>query len=222
MPSHTGTMTLSIVQALPSRVIAQSDKLARLIHNHVGPSIGASIGSSAALVAKLAPASTAAPSEDTRDGVGWEGVRTEEDLRPQVFDRLYAEGVQGISTDSLLVMQKVEGKDGRGWGDWGDYDVLVPRLAEALRGRTRRLAVDVLYAEKDWLIGDGGESKGAKWFDQCWDPAKFGDVIEFRRRMVKGADHDGIWNLRWGAAQEVYGRIGHADGPTTPDPCVEN
>jgi hypothetical protein len=85
----------------------------------------------------------------------------------------------------------------------------VPRLAEALRAEGKRLRVDVFYAENDSLIGDGG-SKGPRWFDQCWDAQHCGDVIDYCRTIVTGADHDRIWNLRWGAVQKVFERIGQS------------
>jgi hypothetical protein len=83
-------------------------------------------------------------------------------------------------------------------------------LREVLRGEGRRLRVRVFYAEKDALTGDGGAaSKGAKWFDGCWEGD--GDVIDYQSRTVQGADHDSVWGLRWGAMQEVFESIGDSD-----------
>jgi hypothetical protein len=160
------------------------------------------------LVAKMTRTPADPPREDTCEGMDRDGAKLEEQLRPHIITRVYADGVKGVGTDAILLMHKVNGTAGHGWSDWGDYDVLVPRLVEILREKGKRLTVDVWYAEKDWMIGDGGESKGAKWFDQCWDEEKCGDVVEYRRAVVKGADHDGIWNLRWGCVQTVFERAG--------------
>ncbi len=201
LPSHTNSMLLSIVQSLPASVIGRTDKLASLLVKRIGPVLGVCFGASQALVAKITPASSTQESED----VAREGAEFEEEIWPKIIESVYAEGVQGVSSDAVLFMRKANGT--AGWSDWGDYDVLVPRLAEHLRTAGKRLSVDVFYAESDYMIGDGG-SKGPKWFDKCWDSQNCGDVIDYRATTVKGADHDGIWNLKWGAVQEVFERIG--------------
>lgn len=207
LPSHTGRTALSMVQLLPTSVINKTDKLAKLINNHVGPALGASVGFSLALVAKLGPTTAFKGHEDAEEhghDRAPEGARFEEDLWPKVIARIYAEGVRGIGSEAVLLMHKAADAAGSGWSDWGDYDQLVPRLAEALRAAGRRLRLDVFYAEKDMMIGHGRESKGARWFDSCWEQTRCADVVQYRSTTVMGADHDGIWNLRWGMMQEVF------------------
>lgn len=184
-------------------MVNKADKLFRLI-NHVDPLLGATSGVSMAVVAKLTPREMPVPNSVP------EGATFEEDLWPTIMERIYAEGVQGVSSEALLVLQKVgaaDGMPGSGWSDWGGYDKLVPRLAEALRAAGGRLRVVVFYAEKDALTGDGG-GKGSLWFDRCWDADSRGEVIDYQSRIVEGADHDRIWHLRWGAVQEVFGTVG--------------
>jgi hypothetical protein len=87
---------------------------------------------------------------------------------------------------------------------------LVPRLAEGLRAAGRKVRLEVFYAETDTLTGDGGvASKAGKWFDGLWEGDVRG-VMEYGSRTVKGADHDGIWWLRWGAVQQVFEAVGKA------------
>ncbi|RFU79340.1 alpha beta hydrolase fold family [Trichoderma arundinaceum] len=199
LPCHTGSMGMSIIQSLPASVIGSVDKVARLINNHIGPFVGASLGFSSSFVTKLMPVP---PQQGC--AVLDEEARLEEELWPAVIKRIYSEGIQGTSSDAILLMQKGGGM--AGWSDWGDYDTLIPRLADALRVSGRRLRVDVFYAENDFMIG-GGHSKGAKWFDGCWDAQNCRDVIDYCSAAVKGADHDGIWRLRWGVPQKVLEKI---------------
>ena len=199
LPKHTSSTALAIAQSLPASVLNHTDKAARLINNHIGPLVGASFGISYGLAAKVLPAQTTAPA---LEATAREGTRFEERIWPLVIERIYAEGVRGLSSDAILFMQK-----GRttGWSDWGDYDTAVRRIAENLRAAGKRLTVDVFYAEKDRLIGDGG-SEGPRWLDQCWAP--YGDVFDYRSTTVQGADHDAIWKLKWGAAQAIFQRVG--------------
>ncbi|KAL7784670.1 hypothetical protein V8C37DRAFT_413270 [Trichoderma ceciliae] len=199
LPSHTGSTAMSIVQSLPVSFIGSVDKVARLINNHIGPFVGVALDFSLSLMNKLTPVLL-------QQGcvVIDKDARFEEELWPAVIKRIYTEGIQGTSSDAILLMQKVDGM--AGWSDWGDYDTLMPRLAEALRASGRRLRVDVFYAENDFMIGSG-HSKGAEWFNRCWDSQNCRDAIDYCSTAVKGADHDGIWHLRWGVSQKVFEKI---------------
>ena len=55
LPSHTDSTLLSIIQLLPAGIIGMSDKLQKLINNHIGPAIGMTFGVSAVAVSKLQP-----------------------------------------------------------------------------------------------------------------------------------------------------------------------
>jgi len=201
LPSHTSSTALAAVQSLPAGVVGQTDKLARLINNHIGPSLGICFGFSASLIASCMPAT---PKDANRPELR-EGTEREEELWPEMLRHIYADPVKGLGEDAVMLLQKASAKSG--WSDWGDYDLLVPKLVEALRTAGRRLTVDVFYAENDFLIGDAG-SKGPRWFDQCWSVPEYGDVIEYSQTTVQGADHDRMWNLRWGAAQTALERVG--------------
>ncbi|KAK0711911.1 hypothetical protein B0H67DRAFT_491118 [Lasiosphaeris hirsuta] len=211
LPSHSSLFVPSLLKVLPAGLIGHTDKFARLFNNHIAPAFASSLGLSQALGAKLSPAS--APATVPRSEGGGqggdddngapEGAQFEDDVFPKIIERIYAEGMSGISSEAVLLLQKVEGM--AGWGDWADYDELVPRLVGALGAAGRRLRVDVFYGERDVMIGDAG-SKGPAWLDRCWGELG-GNVVDYRSRVVEGADHDGVWNLRWGAVQEVFGRV---------------
>ncbi|KAK0648581.1 hypothetical protein B0T16DRAFT_456048 [Cercophora newfieldiana] len=206
LPSHTGSALLGFVGMLPKGLISRTDSLARLIATRVGPAIGVSSGLVMKMIPtslfKSAPAGTEGGEEEVDED--WE---FENGIWGRVIDKMYEGGVEGISEDALLFMKKGDAESG--WGEWGDYDRLVPRLVEGLRASGRKLRVDVFYAEKDHMIGDAG-SKGAVWFDGCWEPegGEYGDVLEYRKKTIKGADHDSIWSMRWNVAREVLGRVG--------------
>ncbi|KJZ70236.1 hypothetical protein HIM_10384 [Hirsutella minnesotensis 3608] len=199
-PSHTSSTTFSLVQVLPVSIVSNFDKLARLINNHVGPILGVSYGLAQTLLAKF----TSPPQQVKTEGTVREGAEFEDQLRPKVIERIYAEGIQGISADAVVLMKKGDGLTG--WSDWGDYDTFVPRLAESLRASGKKLSVDVFYAEHDFVIGDAG-SRGPLWFDECWNVPRRSDILDYHSMTVKGADHNGIWDLRWGAMQTVFERI---------------
>ena len=211
-------MPLALLQSLPAGVISHTDKLVRLVGGHVAPALGTSAGvlgrlggASALWSGATATATTtaaagvgASSSEGGGGGAGAEGaVKEEERVWPGVLRRIYEEGVVGVSDDALLLLQKGAGAE-TGWGGWGDYDGLVPRLADGLRAAGRRVRLEVFYAETDTLTGDGGvASKAGKWFDGLWE-GDVQDVVEYGSRTVRGADHDGIWWLRWGAVRQVF------------------
>lgn len=156
LPKHTGSTLLSIVQSLPSHVIGNTDKLARLINNHLGPFVGNSIGLSVGLISRLLPRQKARPPSRKDEATEVGSAEFEAQLWPNIINHIYTKGVQGISSDAVLFMQK--GIDG--WGNWGDYDTGIPRLAGALRAAGKRLRVDVFYPESDLFIGGGEDAKG--------------------------------------------------------------
>ena len=194
---------VSVLQSLPAGMIAQIGNLRRFVNfGAVGAVVRVSAGGSAAAV-KWAKAKG---EEEFAEGVDAATVEMEESLHAGILERSVEGSGEGLSHNALLVMQKVKNVcGGTGWADWGDYDVLVPRLVRRLRETGRRIEVDVFYAERDGMIGGAGEGKGAKWFDGLWEGT--GGVVGYRRRVLGGADHDSIWFVRWGGVQGVFGRI---------------
>ncbi|KAK3297801.1 uncharacterized protein B0H64DRAFT_458349 [Chaetomium fimeti] len=212
LPTHTASLPLSLLQSLPPSLISHTDKLIRLVGGHIAPALGTSAGVLNRLggASALWSGATSSPA-DGEEGAASGEVREEERVWPGVMRRVYEEGVAGVSDEALLLLQRGAGAEG-GWGDWGDYDGLVPRLGEGLRAAGRRVRMEVFYAESDTLTGDGGVvSKGGKWFDGLWEGGE-GGVVEYGSRTVKGADHDGIWWLRWGAVQQVFEAVGETGG----------
>lgn len=203
LPSHTGSTAFQIVHLLPAGLIGQTDKLVKLVNNYIGPIIGSSAALSLGVIAKVSSATLVNEGEGQQSAAA--DVKMEEAMGSKIMDRIYAEGYQGLSSEAVLLMQKTS--SGAGWSDWGDYDKLIPRLASVLRATERRLRVDIFYAEKDSLIGNAG-SKGPQWLDDCWSAPGNEDAIDYRSRVVDGADHDTVWNFKWGAMQEVFERIG--------------
>jgi pimeloyl-ACP methyl ester carboxylesterase len=203
LPSHTDSTLLSIIQLLPAGIIGMSDRLQKLINNHIDPAIGMAFGVSAVAVSKLRP-KTIPPVEQ----LGLEDpALLERNLYNETIERIYKEGIQGTSQDSIVFMQKVNGMNG--WDTWSDYDALVPLLSEALRAAERKLTIDVLYAENDSWIGNR-ESRGPLWFDQCWKTE--GTAIDYTSVLVKQADHNNVWDLSSGAVQRVFERISQTSG----------
>lgn len=243
LPKHTGVTGLSLVQNLPTFLIGQTDKFARLINNYVGPAVGKTVGFSAGLLRpSTTPTTQPRETETTPNNEAGSDHNTsfEETLWPHIIEKIYAEGVRGIGTEAVMLMQKGKGMES-GWSDWGDYDTGLKRLISALNGldvepsggrKRRRLRIDVFYAEDDALIGPGGDvgdgkvkekGRGSRWFDGCWEDAckliasdhdeggggedGSGLKVQYKATTVKGADHDGIWDMKLGVMEGVLRRI---------------
>ncbi|KAK3377644.1 hypothetical protein B0H63DRAFT_221562 [Podospora didyma] len=216
LPSHTGSVALSLASMLPASLVNQTDKLTNFIGNHVAPVVGTSAGISSGVMARVVPASWKSPltqDDQEEDDEFSEAARFEQDVWPTVMKRMYSDGIHGISAEAVMLLQKADSNDGGGgggWSDWGDYDELVPLLADALRAAGRTLRVDVYYAETDMVVGPAG-SKGPVWFDRCWDQRFCAGVIDFHSRTEVGADHDSVWGLKWTVVREVFERVGSRD-----------
>lgn len=191
-PSHSGMRVWSLASALPRSLVAQTDKLARLANTTLSPVMGVS-GALASSVVQL----WSQPSE----AAGREGadVAFEEGMRERGAEFVFKGSTKGIGQEVQVLLRN--GVEKEGWADWGDFDALAPRLAEAVRSAGgARLRVDVYFAQKDHMIGDAG-SKGPKWFEACWKDV---DGVDFRSETVMGSDHDGVWDLRWDVMERVF------------------
>lgn len=117
-----------------------------------------------------------------------------------IIKYFFAENIEGAGQDSLLCLKR-----GRGtWGDWDDYDELVPKLAKAaetVSGQTEmgKLKVQVFFAESDRMI----EKKGAAWFDACWVEERRGLRINYESPTIAGTNHESICNSEYGAVESV-------------------
>ncbi|KAI6754000.1 hypothetical protein HG530_013176 [Fusarium avenaceum] len=129
----------------------------------------------------------------------------EESLESHFFSFVHSESIKGFSDELQFLMQKVEGVSG--WGDWLDYDDLMPKLVEALKGAGKQLTVEVFYAEQDSLIGAPG-GQGPQWLNSCWEGDIAKEVVTYKTNTVKGTDHDTIWSIRQGVPEEnVYSKL---------------
>jgi hypothetical protein len=165
--------------------------MARFVNSTINPVLGVSAAVSGSI---LQFGSQAKPIDPTDPDVDFE-----EGVRDQIVKRIFSESVAGLGEETQVVLRNGVEKDG--WSDWGDFDVLAPRLAQALREiGSARLKIDVFFAEKDNMIGNAG-SKGCQWLEECWRDL---DGVEFESRTVEGADHDCVWDQRWGVMESVF------------------
>ena len=181
----------SLVSSLPRSLIAQFGKMASFVNSTLGPALGVSDA-----VSSRVPQLWAHAKPTGREGPD---VDFEDDVRDRVLEHVFAGSVHGVGQEVQVLLRNGVEKDG--WSDWGDFDVLAPRLAEAVRGvGGARLKVDVFFAEKDHMIGDAGK-EGSRWFEACWRDV---DGVEFASETIKGSDHDGVWDLRWDVMERVF------------------
>lgn len=189
--SQSGMLLWSLASSLPRSLVAQTDKMASFVNSTLGPVMGVSAavsGSVPQLLPQAKPSGREGPDVDLEEGI-----------RTRVAEHVFTGSVRGLGQETQVLLRNGVEKDG--WSDWGDFDVLAPRLAEAVRalgGAT--LKVDVFFAEKDQMIGDAG-SKGIRWFEECWRNV---DGVEFTSETVKGSDHDRVWDLRWDVMERVF------------------
>lgn len=184
-------LTWSVASSLPRSLVSQTDKMATFMISTMGPVLGVSAAMSASVLQLWSQPKTAG-----RDGPD---VDFEERLRDRLVKHIFASNVRGLGQEVQVLLRNGVEKDG--WSDWGDYDKLAPRLAEAIQGLGgARLKVDVFFAEKDNMIGDAG-TKGPKWFEACWTGV---DGVDFASETVKGSDHDRVWDLRWDVMERVF------------------
>ena len=194
LPKHTSSTAMAMIQRLPNSFIGNAHQLM----NFMNQISGSSIGSSLASASSSTPSRIASQTAEAEDE-----VQLVQKIWPSIRNKMYTEGSEGISAEALLLLQRVG--EGSGWDDWGDYDSLIPWLVESLRAANRRLRLEVHYAEKDWMIGDAG-SQGPAWFDRCWT-RQAADVVDHHSSVVKGADHDSIWDLQWDATRTLFESI---------------
>ncbi|KAM5356888.1 hypothetical protein ACJ41O_003534 [Fusarium nematophilum] len=195
MPSHSRLLSMAITQALPNGLLAQADKLASFLNNTLSPAL-----------------STDREVEESDSEESDEDVALEKALSTRLFKYISSEGIRGMPSEAILLMQKVKGPDG--WGDWGDYDKLVPKLAVALERAGRRLSMDVFFAETDSMVGDA-ETKGPKWFEQCWDGEVTGEAITYNSTIIDDSEHETIWQIDLGVPGQVFEKIGEQEGEAT-------
>ncbi|KAL9095904.1 MAG: hypothetical protein Q9165_001901 [Trypethelium subeluteriae] len=181
--SHSGKLLWSLV--------AQTGALAAFVNATLAPALGVSAKVSGSVGQLWDWADRDEGREGSRD------VEFEEGVRERVVERVFAGGVGGLGQEVQVLLRN--GVEREGWSDWGDFDVLAPRLAEAVRDAGGvRLEVDMFFAESDVMIGDAG-TKGSMLRDV--------HGVEFMSETVKGADHDSVWDLRWDVIERMFERM---------------
>ncbi|VUC21328.1 unnamed protein product [Clonostachys rosea] len=200
LPSRSGIITMSITQALPSSLLSHTDKVVSFVQTSLSPSLASSFGiSQAAMKLFNTPNPNRDISPEDSPLAQWE-----EALEPRIVQHIHREGIPGISSESIVLMQKLGTP---AWGTWKDYDELIPRLEAALRAAGRTLFIDTFFAEYDSMIGDAC-TEGPDWFDACWKREDPEGPISYSSSVIPDTEHDKIWTLRMGLPQKVLQRVG--------------
>lgn len=192
---------MAMVQAVPRSLISRVDKLVTFINSTKESLCRRMVRSFFGYSHKVVKRVSENVKSSRNGHICNEHTRLESAIRKKTFDGIHLEGIEGISQEALLLLQKVAGQTG--WSDWGDYDVLAPRLSKALRLSGRKLILDVYFAERDSMIGDGG-SKGPLWFENCWENER---DIDYSSNIVPGTNHGGIWMIKFGAIQQILDKV---------------
>lgn len=195
LPSRTNIWSMSLAKALPVGMMAHADKAIGFFNRTLGTAFTSSAGFSHIF----------SKSSSVDDDKLSEDERFEKSLDLAIFKAVHEENIEGFSDESLFLMQKVNGVPG--FGEWSDYDDLVPKLVESLKGADRRLTIDVFYAEEDSMIGAPGTA-GPEWMNACWKGEQIDDTIIYNAKTIEGADHNSIWAIIHGLPEEVFVKLG--------------
>uniref|UniRef100_L2GJM2 Interferon-induced gtp-binding protein mx2 n=1 Tax=Colletotrichum fructicola (strain Nara gc5) TaxID=1213859 RepID=L2GJM2_COLFN len=220
-PSHSGAAIMSLTSTLPQGLVGSFDKVAGFMVRSLVPATVGFSNAVSGMLSGIVPSLAGTPAEEyTAPGVS--DVRLaefEEKIWGTLIKRVYAESVQGLGQDAVLLLKR----DGNEmfWGEWEDYDKLVPLLAQQERelGEGGGLEVEVFFAASDAMIGT---DDGPKWFEQCWREEQRGERIKFSSSVVPKADHDSIVSLRFGVFERIIRSVGSAEeGTAFPDVSAE-
>ncbi|KAK6216615.1 interferon-induced gtp-binding protein mx2 [Colletotrichum tabaci] len=227
-PSRSGVLLMTAASGLPEAVLGKFHALALFSQRNIAPVAGFSSGILNGLTPGLEAVSKLLPSLQTSPAVVEEGERPpvadvsenarmaafEEAVWKQLIGRVFAESVQGLSEDLILLLKRAAHPEY--WGSWKDYDEFVALLAEGERNLGAgvvsdgaRLEVEVFWAAEDNLIGTGD---GPKWFKDCWGAERRGDRIDFASHIVPGADHDGIVELGFDVMERIFRHVAGTGG----------
>lgn len=173
-PSHSGVSLLHLATALPESVLYRFDIVARFFTK----------------AELFTGSSTLFLGDDS--GRDWE-----DQLRPDLVNRVFSENVRGLNQEAMLLLKRTPKPDC--WGSWVDIDGFVPLLDIVERSHPGPpLQIEVFYAESDIMVGT---SNGPTWFDNCWK--KRASDMHFSSCVVPGTDHDRILDIKHG----VFGQI---------------
>ncbi|GKT49111.1 uncharacterized protein ColSpa_09292 [Colletotrichum spaethianum] len=220
-PAHSGVPLSKALSRLPDAVLGQFHAVAGFSQRNLAPVAGFSGGIINGMMpgfralAKLLPAqetSPAPPVAEASESARMAGF--EEEIWERLIKKVFAESVQGLSEEVVLLLKRADHPDY--WGAWGDYDRFVTLLAEGeanldagVVSDGARLDIRVYYAADDHLIGTGD---GPKWFDDCWRAERRGDRIDFSSCVVPGADHDTIVDFKFNVFERIFRQIAGTDG----------
>ncbi|KAH0423970.1 interferon-induced gtp-binding protein mx2 [Colletotrichum camelliae] len=204
-PSRSGAALMSLTSGLPQGLVGAFDKVAGFMVRSLVPATAGVSNAVSGMVSGLVP-SLAGTAAEVYTAPGVSDVRLaeyEEKIWGTLMKRVYAESVQGLGQDAVLLLKR-DGNEGF-WGEWGDYDKLVPILAQQERELGVGLEVEVFFAASDAMIGTGD---GPRWFEQCWREEQRGEKIKFSSCVVPEADHDSIMSLRFDVFERIIRSVG--------------
>jgi hypothetical protein len=102
----------------------------------------------------------------------------------------FAEETKGVIDEARLCLKSVLGECD--WGAAESYPELVQNLKVTWRKRVNggenKLAVNILFAWEDRMIGE----RGREYFSHCWAQEKCGSGIQVHISMARGTDHDSV------------------------------
>jgi pimeloyl-ACP methyl ester carboxylesterase len=207
-PSKSGKWGLSVVGLLPELAIGTWHHWAKMINQNIAPVLTAS-GVSMTKVSRTSANGYPGTKvkEDSSNGDGMEAAWRKAS-EAVITNYVFAENVEGASQEALFCLRK----GATTWGDWGDIDEVILRIAENERARqgapgtesAEKLRMQIFFAENDEMIGKGGQ----KWLESCFTQVGVADYINLESEVVAGTDHNDILALQNTAMEKMVRTVG--------------
>ncbi|KZL65040.1 interferon-induced gtp-binding protein mx2 [Colletotrichum incanum] len=220
-PSRSGVSLMRAAGGLPEAVLGQFHTVAGFFQRNLAPVTGLSSAAVSGMmpgfraVSGLLPALQTSPTPPVAEASASRRMaRFEEEIWQQIIKKVYAENVQGLSEEAILLLKRAEHPEC--WGAWGDHDRFVTLLAEGegnldvgVVSDGARLKVEVYFAEADNMIGTGG---GPGWFKDCWRAERRSERIDFSSCVVPLSEHDSIVSLGFDVFERIFRQVAGTDG----------
>lgn len=206
-PSNSGKWGPSVVGLLPELAIGTWHHWAKIIQQNIAPVLTASGVSVTKIRRSINGVSATRITEDSTIGDSKEDAWRKAS-EAVITKYVFAENVEGASHEVLLCFRK----GCTTWGAWKDTDEAVLRIADNERARQElsrasseeKLKIQIYFAEKDGMIGQGGQ----KWLESCFAQAGVAEYVNLESEVVPGTNHDDVLALQKGAMEKMIQTVG--------------
>lgn len=244
LPSHSGKHHLTLLQSLPSPILGTWHHIARFVNTSIAPFRSqkpkppTTPRGPITQTIDLVPSSSKSLSPNTTNEDTTLSERVYQSILQTLLTKyVFLESIDGASQEVLICLQKGTNL----WGEWKDYDDLVPQIQahetqfrspparEEGKATTKRLRLQCFFASDDELVG----TKGQKWFENVWissllprrddreggegqgeqrEEAEEREWIDFRSEVIPKSNHNNLLPVEMGGIADVLKYISRVPG----------